>query len=594
MADVVIKITGDNKEYKQSLGEVKSETSGLASLFGPVAAAAAVAFAAVAAAAYKSVEAFREQEKATEALNQAMVQSGTFSSALRDKYLEQATALQKVTTFGDENIIQAQATLQSLIGQREVSEKLTKATLDLAAAKGIDLRTAAEMMGKSIGTSTNALARQGIEIDSSLTKQEKLAQVIDKVNQKYGGQAEAQAQGLGSLAQLQNSISDLAEVFGEILAPYVGLAAQALTNMFDAVSSKKEVIGLFFNMMRDNVIDVVFAFTRLGDIAGAVVGTIAGSMALLIEGKFKAAAMSASQMMENINEAIAKNQRDAEAKQAEWDAADENRIRAKHEREANLEKTAKDNARILKEEEFLTDQIAQEERDNAAYAAETARLTAHQDNKLRAEIQHKEFLIANEKDKRKKLELIKEKQDLQEQEREDLMAKKKIAARDSMLNTMIQFQQSESQTLKSLGKAAATASIIINTAAGASAAVSQAMIYFGPLAGPPIGYALAAAIVAFGAEQIGKINAAADGGLITGPGGPTSDLIPAMLSNGELVVPARNFDEVVDATAASRSGEGTGGGGVATVVLELKDGLMDFIEAKTVERNRLNISFQGA
>src|SRR5690606_16796265 len=79
------------------------------------------------------------------------------------------------------------ASLQAYLGQTEITRELMEATLNLASAKKIDLAAAAELVGKSIGTSTNALARQGIEIDTNATKSEKLAQVVGALNDKYAG-----------------------------------------------------------------------------------------------------------------------------------------------------------------------------------------------------------------------------------------------------------------------------------------------------------------------------------------------------------------------------------------------------------------------
>jgi hypothetical protein len=60
------------------------------------------------------------------------------------------------------------------------------------------------------------------------------------------------------------------------------------------------------------------------------------------------------------------------------------------------------------------------------------------------------------------------------------------------------------------------------------------------------------------------------------------------------VVPKRSFDETVNAVANQRSAQSEGAGGVATVELVMNDNLMDFIEAKLIQRQNLNISLQGA
>ena len=67
-----------------------------------------------------------------------------------------------------------------------------------------------------------------------------------------------------------------------------------------------------------------------------------------------------------------------------------------------------------------------------------------------------------------------------------------------------------------------------------------------------------------------------------------------MLMPGELVVPTRNYEEVISSVAGSRTGEGAVGGGYAEISISLKDDLMNFIEMKLVERDRLGISIQGA
>lgn len=109
---------------------------------------------------------------------------------------------------------------------------------------------------------------------------------------------------------------------------------------------------------------------------------------------------------------------------------------------------------------------------------------------------------------------------------------------------LVSLQQSRNSTLKTIGKAAAVANITISTA---EAAVN---IFKGfstiPIVGAALGVIGAAAAVAFGAERIGQVTAAADGGLITG-GIPGRDSVPALLEPGELVVPKRNFNDVVGA-----------------------------------------------
>jgi len=85
-----------------------------------------------------------EQEQAINALNQSLVQQGIYSADLSKKYIDMASALQRVSVYGDEQIVQAQAIIQAQLGQQEITESLMKATLDFASAKKIDLASAAD------------------------------------------------------------------------------------------------------------------------------------------------------------------------------------------------------------------------------------------------------------------------------------------------------------------------------------------------------------------------------------------------------------------------------------------------------------------
>lgn len=137
---------------------------------------------------------------------------------------------------------------------------------------------------------------------------------------------------------------------------------------------------------------------------------------------------------------------------------------------------------------------------------------------------------------------------------------------------MLQFQQSSNSTLKGIGKAAAVADIVMKTAQSAM------NIYAGfstiPIVGPALGIAGAAAAIAFGGEQIGKVTAAASGGLLTG-GISGVDSIPVLAQRNELISPAQSFEEVIGSVRAMREAErqmeatgvGVGQGGAQMVMI---------------------------
>lgn len=173
-----------------------------------------------------------------------------------------------------------------------------------------------------------------------------------------------------------------------------------------------------------------------------------------------------------------------------------------------------------------------------------------------------------------------------------IMHSTELQGTQSAFSNLTQLTQSSNATLKDIGKVATTAQIVISTAKSAM------NIYAGfstiPIVGPALGIAGAAAAVAFGAEQISKVGSAATGGVVGGQG--YGDTQPYMLEPGELITPKQNFNEVVNSVADSRNGaSGTGDdSGSAVIQLVLKDQLMDWIEAKLVQRKYLNISIVGS
>jgi|LULU01.1.fsa_nt_gb frataxin-like iron-binding protein CyaY len=134
--------------------------------------------------------------------------------------LNQASALQKITTFGDEAIIEIQALIGSFIKDEEAIKKATKATLDLASAKGMDLKSAGDLVSKTLGSSTNSLSRYGIEVTGAVGSTKRLESLTQSIATLFGGQAAAAANTLGgSVEQMKNAIGDANESIGKAFAP---------------------------------------------------------------------------------------------------------------------------------------------------------------------------------------------------------------------------------------------------------------------------------------------------------------------------------------------------------------------------------------
>lgn len=202
-------------------------------------AAAGVSIRAVVRTLKESVELAGIQEEAERKLEAAIIATGKESQVSAEAIKELASSLQGVTTFGDEATIAAAGLVQSLanLNQDQLATLLPRIQ-DFASAMGMDLHQAASLVGKSIGSSTNALTRYGVEIDNSLTGTERFAAIMQGLDEKFGGFSEAVADtASGAMIQLQNSIGDTKERLGAFLIESLEPAVRELTKFFDTINS---------------------------------------------------------------------------------------------------------------------------------------------------------------------------------------------------------------------------------------------------------------------------------------------------------------------------------------------------------------------
>ena len=178
-----------------------------------------------------SIKAFDTQAKAEAKLKTALNGNEKAYKSLT----AQARELQKVTTFGDEETIAAQSMLASMGLEEEAILRLTPLVQDMATAKGMNLSAAADLVAKSVGSSTNAMSRYGIQIEGAVGSSERLDSAIAGLSGQFKGQSEAAAKaGAGGLKQLQNSFGDLMEDIGGMLMPILNNLVGYIQGLVDA------------------------------------------------------------------------------------------------------------------------------------------------------------------------------------------------------------------------------------------------------------------------------------------------------------------------------------------------------------------------
>lgn len=220
---------GDSRRNVGGYSEAIEKAKGSLLVLGAAIGAVIGAFKKVSGFITESIEKFDVQQLAEVALSTAL---GKVSKEL----LNQASAYQQLTRFGDEEIIRGQAFLAQMGLTEKQILQITPSILDFAQAKGVDLKSAADLVAKSIGSETNALSRYGIQIEGAAGSQERLESGIQALDSKFKGQAEAALAGAGALKQLSNTWGDLMEKVGGFVANAINPAVKAI-NSFITVSN---------------------------------------------------------------------------------------------------------------------------------------------------------------------------------------------------------------------------------------------------------------------------------------------------------------------------------------------------------------------
>jgi len=178
------------------------------------------------------------QQKAVAGLDQAMRSMGRYSTDLRGRLLDNARALQEVTTFGDEATI---AGTKFLLTYKDIGDdvlpKAQETMLDLAELMGGDTQQAANMLGKASMGLAGELRRVGITIDEDVAHAGDFSKILEEIAKQVGGQARAAAEtGIGPWEQLANIWGDAKEDLGELALTIGQEIIPALRDMTAEVS----------------------------------------------------------------------------------------------------------------------------------------------------------------------------------------------------------------------------------------------------------------------------------------------------------------------------------------------------------------------
>lgn len=210
---------------KSAFNETGGAASSFASKMGSVASsggavAAGITAAILAAKKYieklkEANEAYEVQTKAENALTKAVENNPYLNGESVKRLKEYASTIQSFSNYGDEGTIDIMAQISAGRTEAEIM-KIMGAAADYAAAKHIDLKSAAEALNATYSGMAGAMGRQITEIKDLTEEQLRNGEAIDIIAAKYKGFA---AEAADSSTQAKNAFGDFMESLGQIASP---------------------------------------------------------------------------------------------------------------------------------------------------------------------------------------------------------------------------------------------------------------------------------------------------------------------------------------------------------------------------------------
>lgn len=251
----------------------------------------------------KVVEVTTAQQNALGQLEAAVKSTGGAAGQSVEQLASFAAAMQKVTTYGDETVMQMQSVLLTFtkIGG-ETFPRATAAIIDMAARMKTDLQSAALQVGKALNdpvASLGALSRAGVQFSDSQQElitnlweagkaAEAQAIILKELEAQFGGSAAAARNTLGgALEALSNSFWDffeisengakplvvmlnaLADNIGNLLKVSLSLAAAGVPLLFGKIAQQVKLVteamrALTIAVMANPFVALAAAVTAVG------------------------------------------------------------------------------------------------------------------------------------------------------------------------------------------------------------------------------------------------------------------------------------------------------------------------------------------
>lgn len=233
----------------------------------------------------ESVQAAAAQEKVWAELAGAMQKIGVYTEKAMQHNKDFASSMQLMAGVADDEINKVQTLFTRFGVSGEQLDALTKATIDFAAATGRDLKSAADMVSRSINDTGENVGRYKIGIDGAAGSTERMTSIAANLNKLFGGAASADMETFaGKLRRVQVAGDDLKETFGMAmmiaLKPSMDqmLKFSTAKDTIDGVSMAGRGVVVVFEILRLIMNNITLVFRAFGTIGYAAFTLIKGAV----------------------------------------------------------------------------------------------------------------------------------------------------------------------------------------------------------------------------------------------------------------------------------------------------------------------------
>ncbi|WP_147612330.1 coiled-coil domain-containing protein [Treponema pectinovorum] len=147
-----------------------------------------------------------------------------------------AGQLQKISTYGDEQLLPLMAQLSASGRDTAQTQQIMSAAINLAASGTMSLESAVKNLNKSYSGTVGELANSVPSLKNLTSEQLKNGEAVKIVANQYKGMAQSVANTTGASQQLSNAIGDLKENAGRVINFFLNPFKKMLTTIVSGVN----------------------------------------------------------------------------------------------------------------------------------------------------------------------------------------------------------------------------------------------------------------------------------------------------------------------------------------------------------------------